>query len=207
VRALRRIFLAIVLIAALAVGIRLAAPFLGHRLIRSDRLAHSDLIVVLGSFQLDRTLEAGMLHRERWAPQIMLLRTPDLVRDRIQKELGIHVPVFVDIQRDALRQMGVPAKAILESPHTQDSTRTEAEAVADYAREHGHKRLIVVTSAYHTGRAGSLFDRAAAKAFQVVVRPTRYEHPDPDHWWGRFPDRTDVVLEYLKTAYGLVPVK
>lgn len=148
-----------------------------------------------------------MLFREGWAPRIMLLRAPDVVRDSVRQQLGICVPVFVDVQRDALRQMGVPANAILESPHTQDSTRTEAEAIAAYAREQGLKRVMIVTSAYHTGRAGSLFDRASANGFKVVVRPTRYEHPDPDHWWRRFPDRSDVVLEYLKTAYSLIRVK
>jgi len=207
VRAFRRILFALVLIAVLAIGIRLAMPFLGHRLIRSDPLAKSDLIVVLGSFQLDRTVEAGMLYREGWGPRIMLLRVPDMVRDSVQQELGIRVPAFVDIQRDTLRQMGVPANAILESPETQDSTITEAEAIARYAREHTYKRVMIVTSAYHTGRAGSLFDRAAANGFEVVVRPTRYEHPDPDRWWERFPDRSDVVLEYLKTAYRLMRVK
>jgi uncharacterized SAM-binding protein YcdF (DUF218 family) len=207
VRALRRILFALIFIAACAIGFRVAMPFLGHRLIRSDRVAPSDLIVVLGSFQLDRTVEAGMLYREQLAPRIMLLRVPDMVRDTVQEQLAIHVPGFVDIQRDTLRQMGVPAKAILESAHAQDSTGTEAEAIARYAREHGFRRVIVVTSAYHTGRAGALFDRAAAHGFEVVVRPTRFEHPDPDHWWTRFPDRTDVVLEYMKTAYGLIRVK
>jgi uncharacterized SAM-binding protein YcdF (DUF218 family) len=204
VRAFRRILFGLIVIAAFIIGIRIAMPFIGQRLVRSDPLVHSDLIVVLGSFQLDRTLEAGMLYREGWAPRIMLLRAPDVVRDSLQKQLGIRVPVFVDIQRDALRQMGVPANAILESSDTQESTRTEAEAVADYAREHGLKRLMIVTSAYHTGRAGSLFDRAAAKAFEVVVRPTRYEHPYPDRWWRHHSDRSDVVLEYLKTVHGLI---
>ena len=203
-KAFRRILFGLIVIAALIIGIRIAMPFLGQRLVRSDPLVHSDLIVVLGSFQLDRTFEAGMLYREGWAPRIMLLRTPDMVRDSVRKQLGIRVPVFVDIQRDALQQMGVPANAILESSDSQESTRTEAEAVADYARENGLKRVMVVTSAYHTGRSGSLFDRAAAKAFEVVVRPTRYEHPYPDRWWRHHTDRSDVVLEYLKVVHGLI---
>ncbi len=145
-----------------------------------------------------------MLYREGWAPQVMLLRAPDVVRDSVRQQLRIRVPVFVDIQRDALRQMGVSENAILESSHTQESTRTEAEAVADYAREHGLKRVMVVTSAYHTGRAGSLFDRAAATAFEVEVRRTRFEHPFPDHWWRHHSDRSDVVLEYLKRVHSLI---
>jgi len=179
-------------------------PFMARRLIRTDPPVRADIIVVLGSFRLERTLEAGMLFREGWAPRILLLRPPDLVRDSVRQQLGIHVPVFLDIQKDALAQMGVPAAVILDSPETQDSTLTEAAAVAEFARQQGFKRVIVVTSPYHTGRAGSTFDAAAKGAFQVVIRPDRYEDVDPDRWWRRFPDRTDVTLEYLKTLHALV---
>jgi uncharacterized SAM-binding protein YcdF (DUF218 family) len=180
-------------------------PFMGRRLIRIDPLVRSELIVVLGSSRLERTLEAGVLFREGWAPRILLLRPPDVVRDSLRKQLGLHVPVFLDIEKDALRQMGVPPGAVLESPHTQDSTRTEATAVAGYARQHGLHRIILVTSPYHTGRAASLFRKAARGAFEVCTRSTRYERADPDNWWRRFPDRTDVVFEYLKTVYAWLP--
>ena len=201
-KAVRRFVLFLVLLVVLLIAGRLLMPFMARRLIRSDPLVHADMIVVLGSYRLERTLEAGTLFREGWAPRIMLLQTPDLVRDRLRQQLGIHVPVYLDIQRDTLLQMGVPAAAILVSPHSQDSTVTEAAAVAEYVNQHGYRRVIGVTSPYHTGRAGWMFDAAAKGSFQVVIRPNRYEEVDPDQWWRLFPDRTDVTLEYLKTAYA-----
>jgi len=144
-----------------------------------------------------------MLFREGWAPRILLLRPPDLVRVRLQQQLGIHVPNFLDFQKDALRQMGVPAATVLESPHTHSSTLSESAAVAEYVKQHGYQRIIVVTSPYHSGRAGSMFDAASKGSFQLVIRVNRFEPVDPDQWWRRFTDRTDVVLEYLKTLYAL----
>jgi hypothetical protein len=35
------------------------------------------------------------------------------------------------------------------------------------------------------------------------VHPDRFESPDPDRWWIAFPDRSDVVVEYLKRIYAL----
>ena len=203
-RFLRRLTAAILVLVVLIIAVRLLMPFMGRRLIRTDPLAHADMIVVLASFRMERTFEAGTLFREGWAPRILLLRAPDMVRDSLRQQLGVHVPVFLDMQKDALLQMGVPAAATVESPHTQESTVTEAAAVAEFVRQHGYQRVIVVTSPYHTGRASSMFDAASKGSFQVVIRPDRYEKVDPDRWWRRFPDRTDVTLEYLKTLYALV---
>ena len=200
----RRLFALIVVLAIVVVAIRLSMPWMGRRLMRSDPLKHSDAIVVLGSQQLERSIEAATLYQEGWAPRIIILRPPDVVRDKLKQQLGLQVPTYLDIQRDVLLQMHVPASAIALSPHTQDSTRHEATATADYARQNGFHRIIVVTSPYHTGRAGSLFDRANRGTGEVIMHPDRYESPNPDQWWIQYPDRSDVVFEYLKRVYALI---
>ena len=203
VRFARRFIYIVLGLALLIVAGWLLMPFMARRLIRSDRLDRADLIVVPGSMRLERTLEAGMLYREGWAPRIMLLRPPDIVRDSLSAQLGVRVPLFIDIQKDALLQMHVPLSAIEISPKTRDSTHGEAELLASYVRQSGYRKIIIVTSPYHTARAGSLFENAARGSCQFVVHPDRYEPIDPDRWWLHFPDRTDVVLEYLKRIYAL----
>ena len=200
---IKRLLGILILLALAVIGARLAMPFMARHLMRSDPLKHSDVIVVLGSSHLERTLEAGSLYREGWAPRILLLRPPDAVRDSLRGRLGIRVPVFLDIQESVLRQMNVPPSAIAESPRTQGSTRAEATATADYARQKKYRRMIVVTSPYHTSRAGALFDRAAKGSFEVIVHPDRYEEIDPNRWWLRFPERYDVTREYLSRIYAL----
>ncbi|PYQ47604.1 MAG: hypothetical protein DMF59_18445 [Acidobacteria bacterium] len=201
---IRAVIISVLIIAALIFAARLAMPFAARRLIHSDPLVRADLIVVLGSYRLERALEAGSLFRERWSDRILLLRAPDIATSGLLRQLHLHIPVWLDIERDALVQMSVPPAMIIDASRALDSTLAEAEFVAEYARSHQYQRIIVVTSPYHTGRAFRLFRGAARGSFTVVMRPTRYESPDPDHWWRHAPDRTDVVLEYLKTLHGLV---
>jgi len=201
-RILRRLVAIIVVVGVLAVATRLAMPFAARRLIHSDPLAHADVIVVLGSARLERTLEAGTLFREGWSRRILLLRPPDVASRGVLSQLHIHVPLWLDIQKDALAQMSVPASAISDSSHDLDTTRTEAEYVALYARTNRCKRIIVVTSPYHTGRARRFFRRFAGKSFEMIMRADRYEGIDPDQWWRRPVDRSDVVFEYLKILHA-----
>ena len=192
------------LLLLLVIAGRLLMPFMGQRLIRSEALRRSDAIVVLASMRLERTFEAAALYREGWAPSIILMRAPDLVRDRLREQLHIRVPVYLDLQKDVLRQLGVPASAIEASPGLQESTRQEAAAISAIARQRGLRRVIVVTSPYHTARAGGLVDRAAGGSFEVIVHPDRYEPVAPNRWWVQFPDKYDVVYEYLNRAYALI---
>ena len=179
-------------------------PRIGSVLIRSDRLARADMIVVLGAHRVERTIEAGTLLKEGWSGRILLLRSPgDLSRTALRR-MGIHLPVWIDVQKDVLMQMGVPSSAIAESPVELGTTREEAEYIGQEARRRGMSRIIVVTSPYHTRRAGSYIRRAAGPSVDVLMRANRYEQVDPDHWWLRPIDRIQVVSEYLKRIYGLV---
>jgi uncharacterized SAM-binding protein YcdF (DUF218 family) len=201
---IRRLLSVLIVLALAVIGVRLAMPFMARHLMRSDPLKHADLIVVLGSSRLERTIEAGSLYDEGWAPRILLMRTPDLMRDTFRPQLHLRFPVLLEVQQDVLNQMHVPPSAIILSPTIPESTREEANAVADYARRNRFQRIIVVTSPYHTARAGAAVDRAAKHSFEVIVHPDRFERPDPDRWWRAFPDRYDVVGEYLSRAYALI---
>ena len=193
---------ALSLIVVLVLG-RLALPCIGRRLIHTDPLQRADVIVVLGSYRMERTLEAGSLFQEGWSPEVLLLRSPDVSSSGVLRRLHITVPVWLDIQKSALSQMSVPPEAIQATSRTADTTRTEAELIADYAHAHGYRRVIVVTSAYHSERARRLIRKAAAGSFDIIMRADRYQRIDPAHWWRRGPDRNDVLVEYLKSVYGL----
>jgi uncharacterized SAM-binding protein YcdF (DUF218 family) len=201
-KAVRTLFTLIVIVAIAAIGGRLLAPSMAKALMRSDPLKHADVIVVLGSERLERTIEAGTLYREGWAPKILLMRPADLLRDSIREQMKLRIPVFLDVQEDLLNQMHVPRAAVFVSSDTAESTHDEALSAASVARQNHYRRIIVVTSPYHTARAGELFDRASHGSFEVIVHPDRYEPALPGEWWRRFPDRSDVVNEYLKRVYA-----
>lgn len=173
----------------------------GRLLVHVDPLATSDAIFILGSQRIERTLEAGALYREGWAPRVIVMRVRDLNRRSVLREMGINVPLYFDIQVQVLQQMGVPANAIVEVREVVESTEGEAQQIASYARAHHLKRVIVVTSTYHTGRASRYVRCTGVRA---IVRETRYGGADPDYWWQWPMDRVDVLGEYMKWPKALL---
>ena len=189
----------------LGVGIRLALPAIGRFHVRSDELKKADLIVVLSGTRIERTLEGGVLYREGWGPQVFLTRTPDIANWPELKRMNVRIPLMVESQRDVLKQMGVPEAAVIFSDGEAGTTRQEAEVVSEYCRRMKLKRIIVITSPYHTARSGRYFRAAAGGSVEVLMRPTRYEPYDTNDWWRRPPDRVNIVLEYMKVIHGLLP--
>lgn len=174
------------------------APLMGRALISENRLEPSDAIVVLGSARIERTFEAGELYREGWAPLVILSPNDSPGTAEMLKRAGVQIPTYSESQRSALQQMGVPADAIVGLPGDPSSTADEAALVTALARQNGFERVIVVTSRYHTERAGIYFRRAGGDDLRVIIRGSRYDPSNPERWWSRPGERIDVVFEYLK---------
>lgn len=77
------------------------------------------------------------------------------------------------------------------------STADEAGFAAALARRCGWRSLIVVTSPYHTGRAGWTFRRAIGDAAEVTTVASG-EPFGPWTWWSRERDTEAVLLEWVK---------
>ena len=77
------------------------------------------------------------------------------------------------------------------------STAEEAGSFAALARRCGWRSAIVVTSPYHTRRAGWLFRRALGFPFIVRVRSDG-EPYDRWTWWSDNATTEEVVLEWTK---------
>jgi len=177
----------------------------GRFLQRDDPLQKADAILMLGGARAERCLEAYELYKEGFAPLIVLSpgrleRAEVLLRDR-----GARLPPEVDLQRDVLRQLGVPLDRTLTLPVSVDNTAQEAEALHDLARARGWRRVIVVTSKYHTRRSRFGFRREFdGSGTEIIVRSSRFDPSDPAHWWRARPDVRFVLEEWGKLiAYRL----
>jgi len=179
--------------------------FTAHNGVGSDATQNFTLTVreAAAITNFARTLEAGELYREGWAPRVVVLRVRDLGRRGVLSQLNITLPLFFDNQVSALRQMGVPMSAIVEVRETIESTEGEARQIRGYASAHHFHRVIVVTSTYHTRRA-SRYLLCLAPDVQTIVRATRYEGAEPHDWWQWPVDRIDVLAEYMKWPKALV---
>jgi len=101
-----------------------------------------------------------------------------------------------------MEQLGVPASAILQPPESVDNTGQEANMLRAMAQERHWRRVIVVTSKYHTRRAGFAFRRGLEGTGAVpIVRASRYDASDPAQWWRRRADFRFAGSEWVKLLF------
>ena len=204
-RAIGRVSAIVVFVALL--GCTSFLPFAGRYLVREDPLQPADAIFVLAGGAVDRWLEGVDLYRERYAKSVVLSpgRTEQAEIDLRAK--GIQLPTAAEIARNAMIQLGVPAEAVEIMPGNLDNTAHEAEACHTFARNAGWRRVIIVTSPYHTRRTRFAFRREFRKSpIAVIVRASRYAESDPPHWWRTRGDIRFVTSELQKLilyAFGL----
>ena len=199
----RRLF-ARLLLATLLLAVLLGAfacPRAGHYLIVDEPLRPADVIVVLAGTRVERWLEAVDLYREGRAAAILLSSGIVEPAETRLRALGIRYPSDIELTRDAMVQLGVPASAITAFPDTVDNTAEEAVVAHRFALERGWRSLIVVTSKYHTRRSRFAFERQLrGTGISVQVRGSRYDESQPDRWWKRRSDFRFVTWELQKLA-------
>ncbi len=139
-----------------------------------DSLQTSDAILLLSddNFQSDRASRAAELYRAGWAPRVVASG----------RQLRPYAGLAEFMRRD-LVERGVPGDAVIVFPHRADNTRDEALAVKPLVVERGWRRVLVVTSNYHTRRARYIYRRVFGPAIDVRVAAANDHGYEPDHWW------------------------
>ena len=180
-------------------------PFAGRFLVKEDPLEKADAIFVLAGGRVDRWLESVELYRERWAPLILLSPGRMEAAEIALRERGIRLPTEVEVSRDAMLQLGVPGEAVRIVPGNLDNTAQEAVALRQFVSGTGWQKVIVVTSGYHSRRAGFAFRRAFDDVpVRVLVRASRFDESQPSRWWRRRAEIRFVTSELEKVVlYGL----
>ena len=110
----------------------------------------ADAIVLLSGSYPERAPAAAMLFRERYAGRIIL--TNDGVFSSWSEKYGRNL-YQVEWAEERLVSCGVGRDRIVKLPGRVNSTMSEALQVSRYARLHGLKKVILVTSDYHAVRA------------------------------------------------------
>jgi DUF218 domain len=134
----------------------------------------SDVIVVLGddNYDGDRATRAAELLKAGWAPRI------------VASGRGLRSYASIaELEEHDLTDRGVPISAIVRFAHHADDTRDEAAAVSQLVSSHGWKRIILVTSNFHTRRARYIYQRSLAPGTVLRVVAARDHEFDPDNWW------------------------
>ncbi len=192
------------LAAALLLGILawFASPIFlaaaGAFLVADEEPVRSDAIVVLSGSFPDRILEAVDLYQAGFAAEIVLCREPENAGFRQLRDRGASVPRIFENNVSVAEQLGVPKQAITVLERSAGSTFTEARVVLQYLADRGAESMLLVTSKYHTRRAGAIYRHLAGGAIRVTTRPARYGAFQPGAWWRDRMSVRRLLIEYQK---------
>lgn len=190
---MKRILRAAALTFLIAVALLLAfqssvLAALGNFLIKAGPPQKADIVVVLaGDGYGNRILKGAELVREGWAPKV-LVSGPNGSYGNYECDLEIAFAV----------KAGFPESYFLHLEHRARSTEDEATVVVRKLRSMGVKKMILVTSDYHTRRAGKIY-RNAAPDLQIFVVAARDEYFTAGGWWHDREARKIFLLEWTKT--------
>ncbi len=200
---MKRTLLAVLVLSVIAAG--WAWPRAGRWLVVEAPLQPADIIVVLAGPRVERWLEGVELYRENAAPKIVLSSGRIEAAEDALRARGIRFPREADLMKDAMVQLGVSAADIIVFPEAVDNTAAEANATRTLVSAHGWRRILVVTSKYHTRRTRYAFERAfAGSGVHIQIRGSRFDASQPDTWWKHRADLRFVISEYQKLlAYRL----
>lgn len=115
-----------------------------------DTLAKSDAIVLLAGNHKERAPAAAMLYRDGYAPLVILTNDGMFSSWSTKYNRNLYQ---VEWTAEELVKLGVPREKILMLPFYGNATLFDALAVKRYLFKSGLKKIIVVTSDYHTRRA------------------------------------------------------
>jgi uncharacterized SAM-binding protein YcdF (DUF218 family) len=164
---------------------------LGGYLVRAEEPAPADIAVVpAGDGFGNRILKAADLVRRGFTPRV-LVSGPDGMYDSNEADLAIAYVVH----------RGNPPAWFIRFPIKAYSTREEARLIVPELRRLGVRRVLLVTSDYHTRRAGAIYRAAAPEIeFRVVAAPDRFFRSG--EWWRTREGQKRFVLEWMKTIAG-----
>ena len=192
------ILLAVLSVGAIAWFVVYGGRFLQHE----DPLQKADAIFVLAGTHAERALEAVDLYKEGWAPVIVLSGGRIEAAESWLEQRGIKFPRETDALRVVMGQLGVPSSAIIQPPESVDNTGQEANMLRAMVQAHHWRRVIVVTSKYHTRRAGFAFRRGLERTGAVpIIRASRYDPSDPARWWRTRADFRFAGSEWVKLFF------
>lgn len=185
-----KLLLAVVLLLGGLVAMRESCfRALGAFLVQAGEPAKADVAVVLaGDWRGLRVLRGGELVKAGYVP-VALVDGPLAHYGMYECDLAIPFAV----------KQGYPETAFLRFPIQATSTDEEARLVVAELHRRGWKRFLLVTSNYHTRRAGRIFRKHIAGLDMTVVAA-----PDAafsvNGWWKSREGRKTFAFEWMKTV-------
>lgn len=178
---------------------------LGRLMAPEDPLQKADAIFVFAGTLVERPLEAADLYKEGYAPKIVITRAVAEQAFFSLSGRGVRFPSEADLNRDVLKQLGIPDSAIVEPDKIHDNTAEEVVTLHQLVMRYHWHRVILVSSKYHLRRIRfATWREFRGTHVQLLLRGSRYDPSTPDRWWQRRSDIRWILEEVPKlVAYVL----
>lgn len=163
--------------------------------LRDDGMAKSDAVVVAGGHFTSRLGKAVEHYMAGYVDRIAIfvLPVPDnpVVRRFYPGETGISRKVLEE-------GYGITEYDLLTYETGVTSTYEEALAMRDYCRKEQLDSLTVVTDAFHSFRAGYVYEKWAGDVCRIAILPVYPKNYATARWWRSEWGIKNYVLEPLK---------
>ena len=169
----------------------------GYLLIKEDNPTQVDAAFVLSGQALERSKMAHSVYQRELTP--LLITTGSYVNPSFEA-LGMAMP-DAELNRDALLRLGVDSAAIRLLPRG-TSTWEESEEILGYSLREDFKRVMIISSRFHTRRLNAVFrQKFKANGIDVVIQGADPVDYTIDQWWETEQGLIFVNNEYVKLLY------
>jgi uncharacterized SAM-binding protein YcdF (DUF218 family) len=183
---------ALVLAAILVLGLifhNAVLAAMGSYLVNAEAPQKADIALVLaGDSAGNRILTGAQLARRGYVSQVLVSGPSGFYG---YHECDLAIPFAV--------KAGYPESYFLHFENDARSTQEEARDAVARLRQLGVHKVLLVTSDYHTRRAGRIF-RTAAPDLQFVVVAAPDVSFTPGGWWHSRQGEKTAFIEWLKTV-------
>ena len=192
----RRLSVSLVLIAVAAACLLLSRTTilggLGSMLVRADKPSPADIAIVLaGDYAGNRILKACELIRGGLVPEVWVSGPAELTwYGTNEADAAIRFAGARGCDTGRLRPVHVSAL----------STADEAAQFGALIRQRGLGRVLLVTSASHTARAGREFEATLPQPSKLSVIAAPQSYFTPDTWWHTREGQKTMFFEMSKTV-------
>jgi uncharacterized SAM-binding protein YcdF (DUF218 family) len=165
----------------------------GSYLVEAGPPVKADIALVLaGDGRGNRILTAAQLVRDGYVPKV-LVSGPD--GNYALYECDLAIPFAV--------KAGYPESYFLHFENTARNTRDEARQAGEVIRKMGAHRVLVVTTDFHTRRAGRMYRQEVPDLdVHVIAAPDKYF--SARGWWHNREGQKTALYEWMKTVAAWV---
>ncbi len=162
---------------------------LGESLVNNQLPQKADAVIVLaGDAVGNRILKGVELVQQGFAP-VIYVSGPEGYYGHSEDQMAIEFAV----------KRGHPSQWFVGVPNHAESTLDEARIMLPILRAKGVRRVLLVTSNFHTARAARIFRRVATPGMEIVSVAAKDASFAPQGWWSNRRGQKVFFYEASKT--------